>query len=289
MIQETYSIIVCDDDYSIRENLIDYLEEHNYQVHAAENGTVALEKLKQYPSHSILLLDLLMPHCTGLEVLDILKKEKKDIPTIVISGVGDLSMAIQALKSGANDYLIKPILDMEIVHLSIQRLIREEEIKKENENYKRNLEKLVIDRTKELDEANITLRGILGRVEEERSRVKEDIALNIENDLKPTLTQLHAQSRIEANDYQLLLHKLEHLSSDFYKKMVNLKYNLTPTEIEICNLVKQGHSSKKIADLLYVSESTISTHKKNIRKKLKLTNTSANLQNHLMQIEETKT
>ncbi len=74
---------------------------------------------------------------------------------------------------------------------------------------------------------------------------------------------------------------MNNITSDFYRKIVNLKYNLTPSEIEICRLVKAGNLSKKIAEILNISYATVTTHKKNIRRKLKISNSSTNLKTYL--------
>ena len=135
-----------------------------------------------------------------------------------------------------------------------------------------------------LEESNITLKNILAKVEEEKNSIRENMAQNIEKNVLPFLEELKELRNVNRDKLQLLENNLKDLSNDFYKKIVHLKYNLTPTEIEVCKLVKAGYSGKKIADIMCISFLTVSDHKKNIRKKLQINNRPVNLRTFLNEI-----
>ncbi len=135
-----------------------------------------------------------------------------------------------------------------------------------------------------LKEANITLKNILDRVEEDKNSIKESIALNIDKSIIPILEELKSDPKSDRSRIARLESNLSDISSDFHKRVVNLKYNLTPTEIEICKMVKAGHPGKQIASMLNISYLTVEGHKRNIRRKLKLNNTKINLQSYLSEM-----
>ena len=80
-------ILIVDDEQIVRESLTNWLKEESYQVEAAENGTVALEKIRQTP-FQVVLLDLKMPGMDGIQVLTELKKAFPDIEVIIMTAYG---------------------------------------------------------------------------------------------------------------------------------------------------------------------------------------------------------
>ncbi len=118
-------ILVVDDDRAIRESLADLLGEQ-HDVGVAATGAEALRKLKD-ESFDLILLDLRLPDRDGLEVLQELFGTGVDTPVIVITAHGTSNTAIQAMQSGAFDYLIKP-LDLDEVEITITRLFTHREL-----------------------------------------------------------------------------------------------------------------------------------------------------------------
>lgn len=131
-------------------------------------------------------------------------------------------------------------------------------------------------------EANITLKNVLSRIEDEKKSMNETIAYNVETSLKPLLLEL--KKGLEPSKLELisqLEEKLNGLTSSFMRNLITFNTALTPTELKIIDLVRGGLRAKEIAAVLKLSVSTIETHKKNIRKKLNLTNQSINLKSYL--------
>lgn len=156
MSAQAATILVIEDEPIIRDTMGDFLEDRNYRVVLAKNGQDGLEKFKQ-EQPDVVLTDLRMPEMGGLEVLQQVKEISPGTPLIVISGTGSINDSIQALRFGAWDYILKPIEDMTIVALSINKALEQVQLKKENLVYQNNLELLVQKRTMELEKANANL------------------------------------------------------------------------------------------------------------------------------------
>jgi DNA-binding CsgD family transcriptional regulator len=139
---------------------------------------------------------------------------------------------------------------------------------------------------KELQEANITLRNLLTRFEEEKRSFKESIALNIERNVRPLLAELeHNLNGQNKTVIARLESALMSMTSEFHRAVVQMRFNLSPTEVKVCQLISSGMRGKEIAEMLNLSFATIETHKKNIRKKLGIQNRKVNLRVYLEQME----
>jgi DNA-binding NtrC family response regulator len=99
-------ILVVDDESSIRRTLKEILEFEKHDVDIAANGLDAIDLAKNF-SYDVILLDIKMPEMDGIEVLDKLMK-LYDVPVIMISGHGTIDTAVEAIKKGAYDFIVKP-------------------------------------------------------------------------------------------------------------------------------------------------------------------------------------
>jgi DNA-binding NtrC family response regulator len=127
---EQPKILIVDDEQIVRESLTNWLKEESYQVEAAENGTVALEKIRQTP-FQVVLLDLKMPGMDGIQVLTELKKDFPDTEVIIMTAYGSVNTAVEAIKAGAYDYIVKPF-DPEEVALLIKKILEHKNLILEN-------------------------------------------------------------------------------------------------------------------------------------------------------------
>lgn len=105
-------ILVVDDETNVRIALSEILED-DYAILTAENGKEAIEKVKQ-GKPDLLLLDLRLPDMGGLEVIKKVKEIRPNLPIIILSGVEEIKTAVEAIRSGADEYLIKPSTVYEI-------------------------------------------------------------------------------------------------------------------------------------------------------------------------------
>ncbi len=157
MNREKATILCIDDEEMIRITIGDYLEDSGYTVLKAENGKIGLKMFRER-NPDIILVDLRMPEIEGLEVLSTVVKESPETPVIVVSGTGILQDAVEALRSGAWNYLTKPIEDMAVLEFAVRQALEKADLIRETRFYKENLEEIVRQRTLELEEANQQLR-----------------------------------------------------------------------------------------------------------------------------------
>ena len=129
-----YRILIIDDEENIRAVLSGILEDEGYEVETASDGNEGLEKASN-GDFSLVILDVWLPGMGGLEVLEEIKKIRKELEVIIISGHGNIDMAVKALKNGAFDFLEKP-LSLEKVTTLVRNALALENLKKENRELK---------------------------------------------------------------------------------------------------------------------------------------------------------
>ncbi len=130
-------ILVIDDETDIRESLEILLTGENYQVELAENATTGLQKFES-GSYDLVLLDLMMPDRSGMDVLADIRERDKETPVFMLTAYGSVEVAVRALKSGASDYFAKP-WDNEKLLIEIDRMISKGNLERENTQLKRAL------------------------------------------------------------------------------------------------------------------------------------------------------
>ncbi len=131
-----------------------------------------------------------------------------------------------------------------------------------------------------LEQKNVALREVIAQIEVEKRRINEDIENNINMVVSPILEKLKI-NKPSPKYINLIQHHLKELTSSFGSKITKKILKLTPREIEVCNMVKAGLTSKDISNLLNISYRTIEKHRKNIRRKLGIANKRINLTSFL--------
>ena len=142
------------------------------------------------------------------------------------------------------------------------------------------LEQRVQERTAELYESNIALKVVLKKREEDQTVLADQVLSNTAQLVGPFLDRLQECRLTEKQQVlvDIIRANISELTSPFAKNFSNRLFRLTPAEIQVANLVKLGKRTKEIAEIMHLSPGTISIHRKNIRKKLDLTNQKTNLQ-----------
>lgn len=175
-------ILIVDDEEAIREVVSSILEAQGYQCSTASNGREALDVLKE-KSFDLVLSDMVMPEMDGMQLLRKLREKDPDLPVVMVTAMHDLSTAIDAIRHGAYDYILKPF-EKNQLFLSISRALEHRRVVVENRDYQHNLEKLVEKRTGEL-------RRALSQLEQSYDQTLQ--ALGRALDLKDAETQGHCE------------------------------------------------------------------------------------------------
>jgi putative two-component system response regulator len=234
-------ILVVDDEKAIRESISDYLEDNGCSTSVAANGLEALEIFKTDLPNAV-IVDLNMPGMNGFEVIDHLKKKNPEIPIIVLSGVGIIDQAVEAIRMGAWDFLPKPLSSLSVLQITLNRAFERARLLMDNRLYREHLEEEVRKKTEEVLEISraviTTQKEIilkLGDVVETRSHetahhvqrvsefagllsmlagIIEDVSMNIK-----LASPMHDVGKIGISDQ--ILNKKGTLTDDEYNIMKN--------------------------------------------------------------------
>jgi len=135
-----------------------------------------------------------------------------------------------------------------------------------------------------LEEANTALKVLLKRGEQDKNELEDKVLSNIKELALPYVEKLRNTGLDDKQKtlLEILESNLNDIVSPFLKKLSSQYLNLTPTEIQVANLIREGKSTKEIAEVLTISERAIEFHRNNIRDKLGLKKSKANLRSYLM-------
>jgi DNA-binding CsgD family transcriptional regulator len=161
----------------------------------------------------------------------------------------------------------------------IERMKAEEEL--------REREKELALMNQELQEVNTALRVLLRKREEDRAELEDRVAKNIKDRIFPYLKRLKIRGLDEGQKElaDILETHLKEFASGFQQNLTNLCLNVTPMELRVADLVRQGRTTKEIADLLHSSPRAVEFHRINLRKKLNLKEKKTNLRSFLLSMK----
>jgi DNA-binding response OmpR family regulator len=266
------TILIVDDDESILFTLRIILENEGHQVITASEGRAALHiACTKVPD--LIILDWEMPGMHGCEIC---RQLKSDPAT---------TAKVTAFEAGAVDYLVKPYSRLELLvrvrtHLALQQ--RQNSLTAEIQKRTVELE----EKNRELQETNLVLKRLLHEFEEEKQAASRIVQANIEQLILPSLTRItevSSQQRRQLRD--TLVSNLKKISLPVAGKGVEIYSLLTPTELRLLSCIRQGQTSKEIAESMHISLQTVATHRKNIRKKLNISGKKINLAAFIAQAE----
>jgi phosphoserine phosphatase RsbU/P len=148
-------ILTIEDDSAVRSGISAYLEDSGFEMIEAEDGRSGIEQFRR-ERPDLVLCDLRLPGVDGLEVLSTITAESPETPVIIVSGVSLVGYAVEALKRGAWDYVIKPIPELGMLENAVRRVLERAQLMRENREYREHLESL-----------NRELRRTLAQLEED--------------------------------------------------------------------------------------------------------------------------
>lgn len=142
------------------------------------------------------------------------------------------------------------------------------------------------EKSRNLVDANTALKVLLKRREEDKTELEEKVICNMRELMLPYIENLKMTviDSQQLNQLEILERNVNEIISPFLRTLSSKYPNLTPTEIKIINLIKEGRTTKEIAALLKASTRTVEVHRDNIRKKMRLKNRKANLKSYLLSL-----
>jgi len=155
-------------------------------------------------------------------------------------------------------------------------------------------EAMLLEREKELEvkranleEANVALKVLIKRREKDKVRIEDGVLSNVNQLIMPYIGKLRKSGldRKQETYIDIIESNLEEIISPFSDSLSHIHLGLTPAEIQVSNLIKQGKSTKDIAQLLGVSDRTVDSHRDSIRKKLGIKRKKTNLRTYLLSIQ----
>ncbi len=209
-------ILIADDEADIRELLGDYLEGEGYECLLACDAFEAMEQFNIHKDIDLLMSDIRMPGKTGLQLLGDVKDLDNDVMVIMISAVKDIESAISAMSKGAYDYVAKPFKLTE-VGLIAKKAIDQRRLIIENKKYQKRLEKMVEERTRELQDAyiqldntyNFTLRALVTALDTRDEETQGHSLRVVKYTLKlAELMGIDDEAQLKVMEYGSLLHDI---------------------------------------------------------------------------------
>ena len=161
------------------------------------------------------------------------------------------------------------------------------EIEKKLNGLNETLEERIKKRTSSLEDVNTALKVLLKKREEDKNQIGANIYANFKSLIQPLLNQLkNSLTKNEQKDIlDILESSIKEMTTPFSKKLSDPMMGLTPTEIQVAGLVKDGKTNKEITQILNKSIRATSSHRENIRQKLGLKNKKINLRTYLLSLD----
>jgi len=175
-------ILIVDDEQGIRRFLSYGLGLEGFDCRDASGGSEGLKLLETQPFNAV-ISDLRMPGTSGLEFLKGVREKHPQVAFLMATAVDDVRVGIQAMKAGADDYLVKPF-QVEAVLTALNRAIEKKRLEREVENYRQHLERMVDQRTRQL-------RGAVKRIEQTYDDTLEGLSATL--DLRDNETAGHSR------------------------------------------------------------------------------------------------
>jgi FixJ family two-component response regulator len=225
------TILIVDDEKDICEVLDISLSDLGYKVHTARNGEEALEVFEKMRP-SIILTDIRMPGMDGIELLRTIKGHHPETEVIMITGHGDMDLAVESLKLEATDFITKPI-DDELLEIALKRARERISSRQKIREYTENLEKLVREQSDKLVKAErlIAARQPAEGLSSRMKNITEDLdgGLTYFNDL-PCLVSIYNR------DYEVVA------TNELYKKRIGDRVGHKSWEIYGLKREEKGNS-----------------------------------------------
>ncbi len=277
---EDARVLVVDDDTAICNVLKEMISRLGIRVETTSKPLEVLDLVRNTFFNAI-VLDIMMPEKSGMELLPEMVEVSPDSKIIIITGNGDKDSAIGALRRGAFDFLEKPF-EWELLSHSIKRALETQKAQLAYKNEKMKFQSA----NRKLMENNEALSTLARNIERTKNHVEANIEKKIRLSILPIIEGLGQSKGLTQNDQRelkLLQNLVAGLTSTLNDQQA-LSTTLTPTEFRIAVLIGEKLKTNEIAKHLHISPETVKSHRKNIRKKLGINNSQNNLGAHLQAV-----
>ena len=284
-------VLIIDDEESICQVLKEIFLSLGIRSKSISDPLLVTDHIRN-DHFDVCLLDICMPGVDGLDLVPHLSNHCPEGKIIIMTGYADKEVAIKALKLGAFDFLEKPF-EMELIIHAARRALDAVESERNRsklmEALKTNQEELLSNKKRlerlneQLMETNRALSVLAQNIALEREQAERQIAFKLKSLVIPVVDKLrqHTGTDKHVTELHLVVNQIiEDLTSGFSRDPTIIS-NLSPTELRIASLIRNGLSTEEVAGQLNIAPSTVRTHRKNIRKKLKINDTQYSLKNFL--------
>lgn len=302
-------ILIVEDEAVIAMKLQQMLTRMGYDVIGMSySGEEALDKARSLGPDLILMDIMLAGKMDGIRVAETVKSEL-DIPVIFLTAFSENKIVERAKKAEPFGYILKPFQDREIkatIEVAFYKKEMEEKLRKAHDNlelkvYERTVElKNALEKVKrnekelsqrkfdleklnkELLETNQAVSVLAKNIDRKKEELEKKVFNICNSKLIPILKRLQKDvfCKKKEADLELIINYLDEIIRET-PLINNISSHLTEQEMRVAMLIKKGLTSQQIADMLCISPNTVKTHRKNIRKKMKIDHKDINLVSYL--------
>lgn len=226
-------IFVVDDEEPIRKVLNTHLAREGFEVITSCGGAGIFDTLRAVGGIDLIISDIRMPEVDGIRILEFARENMETVPVVMLTGLTDINLAIDVMKRGAFDFLMKPVRKedlMVVVRKALSNhdlLVRNKELERENREYQVFLEQKVMERTKELNSKAMELQQAYG--------ILKSMNIQFVNVLAETIEAKDNYTRGHCNRMRYLCVEMGRLAG------------LPPDELEVLEYASLLHDLGKIA------------------------------------------
>jgi len=168
--------------------------------------------------------------------------------------------------------------------VAIQAIARDITDRKKAEEALRQREEELSIKSRNLEEMNAALKVLLKQREDDRYQMEENVLTNVKTSIIPYLEKLKkgALSKQQKTYIKMIEDQISEIIAPFLRSLSRSSFDLTPQELRVADMVKNGHTTKDIADVLKISTKTVDYHRDNLRRKLGIRNQKTNLRSFLL-------
>lgn len=295
---ETKRLLIVDDEEPIRNLLERILSADGFDCRMAVDAAEGRRLMQQQPA-DLVLSDINMPGESGLDFIKFVKTAYPDTGVVIVSVISEPEVARTAVETGIYGYLLKPFQRDQVL-ITVKNALRRSALEIREKNRCRELERMVYQRTTELLEmqdrlrrrdmelktqkhtlkrAETALQAIMDYRLRDRLETEETVLTNVKQAVKPYLEKLRRSSLTnrQVRYLDILEGRIQDIVSPFIRALSSTYVDLSPTELQVAQLIKEGRTTKEIAVILNLSANTVMTHRYKIRTKLGLKRQHQNL------------